>query len=111
MAITPAALTKPSPPASLPLVRENKTILARLSELSAQVGITDAEAIRQILAAFLANPQPIQDEPGALPLDGYLAPVRLDALLLDRIHAHATREGVGVGAVVRQAVRVHLGRT
>lgn len=96
--------------ARLPKVRESNLIVNALTKECSVARSSRSEAIRQILTTFLTNPQPIQDEPGALPLDGYLAPVRLDALLLDRIQAHAKREGVGVGVVVRQAVRVHLGR-
>ncbi len=96
--------TIPPKSAVLPVVRESQAVLDAVAREARKAGITDSEAVRQMIEALLDNPRPIDDDEAAA-LDGYLPPVRADTCLLENIQVYANWAGVSIGAVIRHAIR------
>ena len=94
-----------APFTALPKVRENQAVLDRFTEHVRQAGVSESEAIRQLLNAYLRWPFVMFTRPVDGPLDGHLAPVRVPQRLARAVQAQAAREGVSVGELVRRVVR------
>lgn len=101
--------TIPPKSARLPKFRESEAAYQALKKQATKAGITPAEAIRQLVSAFLAKPFKLTNE--ALP-DGtkghQWAPVNVDPVMLESITKAAQKAGVTVTEAIRQIVRRHL---
>lgn len=95
-------------PAVLPKVRERQEVVDALSEAARAAGITDSEAVRQLLEGYLREPFTLAPATtGAL--DGILAPCRANKPLVVGIQRHAKKAGVSVSEIIRQVVRRQVG--
>lgn len=106
--IFPSLNAVPPQSATLPKVRESKAVLAALAKLAKSAGVSESEAVRQLLVGYLKNPVGIQGANG-VPRDGYLPPCRASEELLASLRLHAQTMGVSKSEVIRQAVRRGLG--
>ena len=94
--------------AVLPKVRERQDVVDALSDAAKTAGITESEALRQLLNAYLAQPFHMgQASKGNL--DGTLAPCRVSNALLVGVQRHARYAGVSVSELIRQVVRKQVG--
>lgn len=100
----------PQKSATLPKVRESKAVMGALAKLAKQSGVSESEAVRQLLVGYLKNPVEIQGA-SDVPRDGYLPPCRASEELLASLRLHAQIMGVSMSEVIRQAVRRGLGLT
>ena len=96
------------PPAVLPKVRERQDVVDALSEAAKAADITDSEALRQLLDAYLAQPFLIAEATKGN-LDATLAPCRVSNALLVGVQRHARISGVSVSELIRQVVRRQVG--
>ena len=102
-------LAIPPKSARLPKFRESEAVYKALNKQATKAGVTLAEAIRQLLGAYLANPFKLSPE--ALtegPRDRHWAPVSAEPAFVQAITNAAQKSGVSVGEAIRQIVRNHL---
>lgn len=94
---------------TLPLVREAPDLVQRLADTAAKAGVSSPEAIRQLLAAYVARPYDLEKLPVARRgLTSRLGPVKLDAAVLEGFQRHAEDAELSMGEAVRRVVRRFL---
>lgn len=101
--------TVPAKCARLPKFRESDAVYQALKKQATKAGITPAEAVRQLVGAFLAKPFKLNTD---VPTDGakdrHWAPVSVDPVMLKNITNAAQKAGVSVTEAIRQIIRKHL---
>ena len=96
---------------TLPVVREDPDVVQRLGETADKAGVSSPEAIRQLLAAYVARPYDLEKLPIARRgLTSRLGPVKLDAGVLKAFQAHAEDAELSMGEAVRRVVRRFLAK-
>lgn len=102
-----ARLTKPQPSLRLPKVLLPEGTLVALRIQASVVGITTAEAVRQLLVQALAQPMGTlaREEEGRRVA---LAPINAPADLVLAIRARAAKEKVSVAEAVRRGLNETL---
>lgn len=102
-----ARLAKPQPSLRLPKVLLSEGTIAALRIQASVVGITTAEAVRQLLAQAVAHPigPPVGEEEGRRVA---LAPINAPAELVLAIRTRAAKEKVSVGEAVRRGLNETL---
>ena len=94
---------------TLPLVREDPEVVQRLADVADKAGVSSPEAIRQLLAAYVARPYDLEKLPVARRgLTSRLGPVKLDAAVLEGFKRHAEDAELSMGEAVRRVVRRFL---
>ncbi|MBA0352067.1 ribbon-helix-helix protein, CopG family [Stenotrophomonas maltophilia] len=98
--------SKPPLTAVLPKVSLSSTLRQALAARARAAGVSESEAVRQWLTAYLARPQLLRS-PVAGPRDDRLPPIRASRDLADRVRREAQRQHVSVAELIRRVVAFH----
>ncbi len=98
--------SKPPLTAVLPKVSLSSTLRQALAARARAAGVSESEAVRQWLTAYLARPQLLRF-PVAGPRDDRLPPIRASRDLADRVRREAQRQHVSVAELIRRVVAFH----
>ena len=98
--------SKPPLTAVLPKVSLSSTLRQALAARARAAGVSESEAVRQWLTAYLARPQLLRS-PVAGRRDGRLPPIRASRDLADRVRREAQRQHVSVAELIRRVVAFH----
>lgn len=94
--------------ASFNQVKEDPAVVQALAEAAKKEGISSSEALRQIIAGYLANPFPFVQTKYRHKKTDVWSNIRSDKETVDRFTRHAEMHGVSVAEALRQCVRNYL---